>query len=817
MIRVAWYRTRATFGRGWSGLLALVLLIGLVGGLAMGVIAGARRTQSSFPAFLASTNPSDLGFVGISGQSDLVGKIAHLPHIKQARNFALLNAGPIRPDGSPTKAALGGISLGSIDGLGFDQDRLTATQGRLADPKRADEVMLSGGTGYPGVHLGDVVEVGVFTGKQTELPGFGTARVQPKRRLDVTVVGLVKFNNEIVQDDIDANGQRDLIFTPAFSRDLVSCCSFGLYGGYQLDRGARAVPRVEGEIEGALPPDTPYYVHVTAVFEAQAERAIKPESIALGVFGAITGLALLLIAGQVIGRRLRSGADDLDVLRALGASPTTTMADGLIGVITAVVTGSLLAVVVAASLSPLAPIGAARSVYPSVGIAFDWTVLGAGLAILVVGLSAIAVATAYRQAPGRIARRRRPNASRPSNVARAAAGSGLPVASVTGVRFALESGRSRNAAPVRSAMLGAALAIVVVTGTLTFGASLRTLVSHPALYGWNWDLEMVTQNGGGNIPDAAATRVLSGDSDVASWSGFYFDSIRLDGQTVPILGGRPGARIEPPLLSGHALEASNQVVLGATTLAQLHKHVGDTVEASYGSSTPTPVRIVGTATMPAVGPASQLHLSMGTGALVDYKRIPASVLGVNGDNSFAPNAYFVRLRPGADPVAARQALKRTVAKLGDGNLSVLSVQRPAEIVNYRSMGTIPALLGTALAVGAVVALALTLVASVRRRRRELALLKTLGFTHRQLAAVVAWQSSVAVAIGTVIGMPIGIVVGRGLWYLFAHELHVVPEATVPALTLLFVAVAALVLANLVAAIPGRQAARTPTALVLSSE
>jgi ABC-type lipoprotein release transport system permease subunit len=72
-------------------------------------------------------------------------------------------------------------------------------------------------------------------------------------------------------------------------------------------------------------------------------------------------------------------------------------------------------------------------------------------------------------------------------------------------------------------------------------------------------------------------------------------------------------------------------------------------------------------------------------------------------------------------------------------------------------------------------------------------------------------------IGTVIGVPIGIVVGRELWNLFAHELHVVPQPSVPALTLFFVAVAALVLANLVAAIPGRQAARTPTAMVLQSE
>jgi ABC-type lipoprotein release transport system permease subunit len=148
---------------------------------------------------------------------------------------------------------------------------------------------------------------------------------------------------------------------------------------------------------------------------------------------------------------------------------------------------------------------------------------------------------------------------------------------------------------------------------------------------------------------------------------------------------------------------------------------------------------------------------------------------------------------------------------------VLSVERPAEIVNYRSMGTIPAFLGGGLAVGAVGALALTLVASVRRRRRELAALKTLGFTGGQLAATVAWQSSVAVAIGTVIGVPIGIIVGRTLWDLFATEINVVPSPSVPVLLIVLIALGALLLANVVAAVPGWSAARTPTDLLLRAE
>ena len=57
---VAWYRFTSTFSRRLGGYLAIVVLVGLTGGIAMGSFAAARRTQASFATFLASTNPSDL-------------------------------------------------------------------------------------------------------------------------------------------------------------------------------------------------------------------------------------------------------------------------------------------------------------------------------------------------------------------------------------------------------------------------------------------------------------------------------------------------------------------------------------------------------------------------------------------------------------------------------------------------------------------------------------------------------------------------------------------------------------------------------------
>src|SRR5258707_15141775 len=103
VFRVALYRFRVALRGRWGGLVALVLLVGLLGGLAMGSVAAARRTQSSFPAYLASTNPSDLGLAtsvydassGSPGYDpSIVRQIAHLPHVKHVESWAGLNVLP---------------------------------------------------------------------------------------------------------------------------------------------------------------------------------------------------------------------------------------------------------------------------------------------------------------------------------------------------------------------------------------------------------------------------------------------------------------------------------------------------------------------------------------------------------------------------------------------------------------------------------------------------------------------------------------------------------------------------------------------------
>ena len=72
-------------------------------------------------------------------------------------------------------------------------------------------------------------------------------------------------------------------------------------------------------------------------------------------------------------------------------------------------------------------------------------------------------------------------------------------------------------------------------------------------------------------------------------------------------------------------------------------------------------------------------------------------------------------------------------------------------------------------------------------------------------------------IALLIGLPVGVAVGRWTWRAFAEQLGILPDPIFPLLAVLIAVLSALFLANLIAALPGRSAARTQAALVLRSE
>jgi hypothetical protein len=835
--RVGWFWFRANFARRWANYLTIIVLVGSIGGLALGSVAAARRTQSSYNTFLASTNPSDLTMTVYA--PNLSSDLAHLKFVRHVGESSYsVNAFPAGKHGLPDfpKALLNGsvTSSGSLVGEYFNEDRVALVAGRLANPKKANEFMADSLAAKAlGWHVGEYIRMYIYTDALADGPDLGVKPIKPTLNVVMHLVGTIIPNDDVLLDQVDRLPEL-LIFTPALTKQIVSNSPH--YNDYdlQLTHGVRDISAVEREIIAALPSGTTYTFHINSVVASEVNRSLEPESISLGVFGLIAGLAALIIAGGVIARGLQREGDDIEVLRALGAGPTTSALASVIGPLSCVVAGSCLAVFVAFALSPLAPIGPVRAVYPHLGFAMDWLALGYGFLALLFLLSAITLALVRRRSRRVAARARRVARPLGSRVGRLASDVGLPVTAVVGIRFALEPPNDRDAAPVRSALVGAMLAVMIVVTTLTFGSSLSTLVSHPSLYGWNWNYAL-TSNGNGVPPQT--TRLLSRDPYVAAYSGDNYANAQINGVTVPIILTTYRAKVTAPILSGHEVTGGHQIVLGAETMRDLHKRLGQTVTVQYGTKKdypvyvpPTQMKIVGTATLPAIGGTLTQHTSMGIGALVPLSIEPPAFQKYLHSKDLTLDGHtteFVRFRTGVSTSLAVASLRK-IAQIGQhlmdqtpqgggSNVVVQSVLYPAEIENYRTIGIIPDLLALALALGAIVALGLTLIASVHRRRRDLALLRTLGFTGRQLLSAVAWQASVAGAVGVLFGIPLGILAGRWLWTLFADNIYAVPRPTVPFIPLVIVALSALVLANLVAALPGRSAARTSAAQVMRGE
>jgi ABC-type lipoprotein release transport system permease subunit len=174
---------------------------------------------------------------------------------------------------------------------------------------------------------------------------------------------------------------------------------------------------------------------------------------------------------------------------------------------------------------------------------------------------------------------------------------------------------------------------------------------------------------------------------------------------------------------------------------------------------------------------------------------------------------LIRFAPGADRAALFTKIQKALAK----DWLVLQPTRPSDLVNFGQVQNLPLVLSGLVALLAVATLAHTLITAIRRRRRDLAILKMLGFVPRQVRWAVAWQATTFVSVALLIGLPLGIVLGRVVWTFFAEQLGTVPESVYPSVSLLLTIPAAILLANVIATVPAFIAARMKPAVVLRAE
>ena len=810
-VGVAGHVLRSTLILRWRALVGLAVLLGLLGGLSLFTLAGARATQASYPAFLRSARASSIAMTNGEYNHQVAATMARLPQVIHSStyvSFSLVMAKGGRPDFSQNPEF-----TGTFDGRYFTQDRFTPLTGRM--PTRIDEVAVNelAATKF-GYHLGQHLQFAAYPQSELAGPTFYAHPPAPARLFEARVVGIGLFPDEVVQDDGDRSTR--ILVSQTFTRAAAPFVTYGVLG-LVLAHGDADVQAVERRYTALSPPGTATF-RVTSDDVFHAQRAIQPLVTALVAFGLVVALAAVILVAQAASRFVRADRDDWAVLRALGAGPRTIAASVVLAPLLALLAGIVMAVAVAYAASPTMPIGPVARVQPSTDPHFDVTVLLGGGLLLFAVLSVVLGLTAFSELPHRRLRRMQAPASN-SRIVRGAGALALPAPAMMGLRFALEPADAASQGSERSMIVGAIVALASLAAALTFGSSLGSLVNHPRWYGWNWSVAMVDGQGYGNFDRVAVGALLDRDPAVQTWSGAYFGYDLVDRTEVPLFGIDPHAPVRLPVVAGRDARNASEILLGAATADRIHKHIGDhlTLVSDDG---PHIVRIVGTTIFPALGIVHGAHTSLGVGALVDPKLVPGSDRDITNTRlgSFGPNAVLVRFRSGTDAANAQAVLARKADSVADfAGAQVVSVQRPAEIVNSTSLRSAPLLLAGVLALGTTLSLALALSSSVRRRRHDLTVLKALGATRGQLSATVAWQSSSIIVVSLVVGLPAGVLIGHWLWRLFAGELQVVPFATIPWAVVIVTAVAAVMLANAVAVVPARRASRLRAATLLRQE
>jgi predicted lysophospholipase L1 biosynthesis ABC-type transport system permease subunit len=194
---------------------------------------------------------------------------------------------------------------------------------------------------------------------------------------------------------------------------------------------------------------------------------------------------------------------------------------------------------------------------------------------------------------------------------------------------------------------------------------------------------------------------------------------------------------------------------------------------------------------------------------------------MDGLRTFYPdvtqNLVLGDFTPGADAATVLDRLNKEVLDGMDAGVENGSERRLGTTLQgtVRSRA-LPLQLSVLFAIAAFATLVHVLLTSVRRRRRDLAILQTLGFTRLQVTATIAWQALTLAGIALIIGVPFGILAGRIGWAAFAYRLGVVSEPTISTLSVVVVPVT-LVAALLVSLGPGLIARRVRPASMLKAE
>jgi predicted lysophospholipase L1 biosynthesis ABC-type transport system permease subunit len=260
------------------------------------------------------------------------------------------------------------------------------------------------------------------------------------------------------------------------------------------------------------------------------------------------------------------------------------------------------------------------------------------------------------------------------------------------------------------------------------------------------------------------------------------------------------------VLAGRAPTAPDEIAFAPTTMEAVGVSIGDRV--TVGEDPDRHATVVGKVLLPETSHTAYDQSAWMTRGAVDD--ILAAEPPAGPEDLW--DSLLVRWAPGSEEAGD----KRLAALAGDSYFFERATLPPA-VSELHTLRALPLVLAAFFGLLAVATVAHALVTTVRRRRHDLAIMRSFGLTARQSRVAIAWQATLLAVAGVIVGVPLGLIAGRTIWRWLANDYPVVYVPPIELVAILLVVPAALLVVNAIAVGPARAAARIRPAEALRVE
>ncbi len=760
---------RRELRRRWLGFVVLGVVVGASAGLGIAAFDGAHRTNTAYQRMRSERAAADVVFT--PAKAGLIdADFSLLDSLPEVSGWAGIGHSDSTVDGLPFAA-----TPVVTNGAGwFDTvERATVLQGRMLDPSRVDEVVITAPvlTSDAGLHVGSVFTWRHLSRRQSDAfavnpppDDFDFERDAEGPATIMHVVGVVRLPIESV-GSFASSGL--VLASPGWATAHLDEISVTWTEGLvRLRRGPADVTAFEADIAGLYGrgdlPTTDLVEDVKRI-----DSALAVERSTLNLFAAAVALAGTVVGGQIIGRTTRAGTGAVSTLSAMGLANSVLIVGVVAPFVVSVGTGLVVCVAAAALLSERFPVGLARQLDPALGMHVDAGLLALGLAAL--GIFMLAAAAAYSI----VAVRPPTRTSRPgrTRIFGRATRASVPVPAAVGLSLAVEYGRATRRS-VQTTLVVAAIGVGGVVAATMVVAGIDDARDHPARSGVVWDVQ--------GYGDPAHDSETLAASPAVTRSAFVSRFVtQVDGIDAPAYAlSEPKGGLGFVIRSGRRPQ-SGEVAVGPRTAARLGVDLGDLIRVGPAA---LPERVVGKALLL----QSEFGFDEGVWISSADMTLVLSAAGI-ADFSGYEQTSLIDLAPGVSVGEAADLLPTMF----------LSPPRDSpDVLNLVQVRDVPYALAGFLALLAFASMAHALATSGRARRGELAVLRALGLTSGQTVACVACQAAAIGAMALAIGLPVGLLAGTRLWKLIADALSIVDHP--PLVTNVLIATVSIVFAALAA-------------------